>query len=239
MMGDDEQRMVPSCYCYRQGWQAAFPTSLSPGDSQGWMKPSIENQLAAAKGDDVMPDQQFTRQEIMKHNTKDNCWLVINGNVHDWTNVLSWHPGGSATLLANARKLSLDVSSQFENIHDEYAHKNLSECVIGRVADKAHHLMKEQAKANQKRQRQQVRQIHVCRARNGYQLSWSIERRSWRTPSPTPSRTRVTLGSRSWASERVSTFNLAYTCKTRCSSDLTRQPGLSRRKMTIAPSSLP
>lgn len=116
-------------------------------DADGWMKPSTENQLAAAKQDTGVPDKQFTREEIEKHNAKDDCWLVINGNVYDSTSVLSWHPGGSATLLANAGKVSLDVSSQFESIHDEYAHKKLSECVIGRVTDKAKQYMQEQAKA--------------------------------------------------------------------------------------------
>ena len=101
------------------------------------MKPSTENQLAAGQQNSNTPDKQFTRQEIEKHSSKDACWLVINNNVYDATSVLSWHPGGSATLHANAGKLSLDVTSSFESIHDEYAHKKLQECVIGRVTDKA------------------------------------------------------------------------------------------------------
>ena len=116
-------------------------------DSEGWMKPSTENQLAAAHQSSGAPDKQFTRQEIEKHNSKNDCWLVINGNVYDSTSVLAWHPGGSATLLSNAGKLSLEVTTQFESIHDEYAHKKLSECVIGRVTDKGQQFMQEQAKA--------------------------------------------------------------------------------------------
>lgn len=116
-------------------------------DDEGWLRPSTENQLAAAKQDTGVPDKQFTRQEIEKHNAKDDCWLIVNGNVYDATSVLSWHPGGSATILANGGKLSLDVSSSFNSVHDEYAHKKLSECVIGRVTDKAQTYMQEQAKA--------------------------------------------------------------------------------------------
>jgi nitrate reductase (NAD(P)H) len=140
------------------GWYKVVASTQSDGklsfrhpfhqeDAEGWMKPSTENQLEAAKQDSGVPDKQFTREEIEKHNTKDDCWLVINGNVYDSTSVLSWHPGGSATLLTNAGKLSQDVMSQFESIHDSYAHKKLSECVIGRVTDKAMTFMKEQAKA--------------------------------------------------------------------------------------------
>ena len=113
----------------------------------GWMKPSISSKLAAAKQDSGIPNKQFTREEIEKHNTRNNCWLVINGNVYDATSVLGWHPGGSSALLANAGKLSLDVTSSFENVHDEYAHKKLAECAIGRVTDKAKTYMQEQAKA--------------------------------------------------------------------------------------------
>lgn len=117
----------------------------------GWMKPSVENQLAAAKQDSGVPDKQFTREEIEKHNTKDDCWLVINNNVYDATSVLSWHPGGTAALLANAGKLSQEVTSSFENVHDEYAHKKLAECAIGKVTDKAKNFILEQVKAEAER----------------------------------------------------------------------------------------
>ncbi|KAK9413357.1 hypothetical protein SUNI508_02556 [Seiridium unicorne] len=115
------------------------------GDS-GWMKPSTINQLAAAKQTSGVPDKQFTRQEIEKHSSKDDCWLVINNTVYDATSVLSWHPGGPATIAANAGKLTADVTSAFESIHDEYAHKKLQECAIGRVTDKAAQFIQEQAK---------------------------------------------------------------------------------------------
>lgn len=114
----------------------------------GWMKPSVENQLAAAQQSSGIPDKQFTREEIEKHNTRDNCWLVINGHVYDATSVLEWHPGGAAAILANAGKLDLEVTSSFENVHDEYAHKKLAECSIGEVTDKGKKYMEEQAKAN-------------------------------------------------------------------------------------------
>lgn len=139
------------------GWYRVVSDTTSDGqliwrhpfhqeDDEGWMEPSAENQLAAAQQSTGVPDKQFTRQEIEKHNNKQSCWLVVNENVYDSTSVLSWHPGGSATLLANAGKLSLDVSSSFNSIHDEYAHKKLQECVLGRVTDKAAAFMKERAK---------------------------------------------------------------------------------------------
>ncbi|KEF55898.1 uncharacterized protein A1O9_07478 [Exophiala aquamarina CBS 119918] len=112
----------------------------------GWMKPSTENQLAEAKQDSGVPDKQFTRQEIEKHNSKDDLWLVVNGNVYDATSVLSWHPGGAQPLIANAGRLSMETTANFESIHDEYAHKKLRECAIGRATHKAMLFMQEQEK---------------------------------------------------------------------------------------------
>lgn len=114
----------------------------------GWMKPSTINQIAAAKQESGVPGKQFTREEIEKHRSRDDCWLVINGNVYDATSVLSWHPGGTSAILANAGRLSLEVTSSFENVHDDYAQKKLAECAIGTVTDKARNFMQEQAKAN-------------------------------------------------------------------------------------------
>jgi nitrate reductase (NAD(P)H) len=124
-----------------------FRHPLDPEGDNGWMKPSTENRLAAAKQDSGVPDKQFTRQEIEKHNSRDDLWLVVNGNVYDATSVLSWHPGGAQPLIANAGKLSMEATTNFESIHDEYAHKKLQECAIGRVTDKAMRFMQEQAKA--------------------------------------------------------------------------------------------
>lgn len=126
------------------------PHPVDPEGDDGWAVPSTENQLAAAKQDSGVPAKQFTRQEIEKHSSEDDLWLVINGNVYDATSVLSWHPGGPQPLLANAGKLSMEATTQFESIHDEYAHKKLQECALGRVTDKAMGFMLEEAKAEAK-----------------------------------------------------------------------------------------
>lgn len=41
-------------------------------NNDGWMKPSTENRLAAAKQTSGTPEKQFTRQEIEKHNSNDD-----------------------------------------------------------------------------------------------------------------------------------------------------------------------
>ena len=43
-----------------------------------------------------------TFSELEKHNTRESCWLLINGHVYDVTSVLRWHPAGADVLLENA-----------------------------------------------------------------------------------------------------------------------------------------
>src|SRR5438046_1322807 len=68
------------------------PTLAGTGKG-GWMEPSEEVRLSEAKQEAGAPHKQFTREEIEKHSSKDDCWVVINGKVYDATSVLSWHPG--------------------------------------------------------------------------------------------------------------------------------------------------
>jgi nitrate reductase (NAD(P)H) len=119
---------------------------VDPIDNEGWMKPSTENQLNAAKNDSGVPDKQFTREEVEKHNSQNDCWIVVNNNVYDATSVLKWHPGGASSILAYAGKLTAEATSSFESVHDDYAHKKLSECVLGQLTDKAANYIKESAK---------------------------------------------------------------------------------------------
>ncbi|WRT68158.1 uncharacterized protein IL334_005133 [Kwoniella shivajii] len=53
-------------------------------------------------------------QEVQKHTSKGDCWVVINGNVYDVTEFLSQHPGGEAIILKNAGK---DATRIFTPLH--------------------------------------------------------------------------------------------------------------------------
>ncbi|KAH7066591.1 hypothetical protein BKA63DRAFT_495511 [Paraphoma chrysanthemicola] len=127
------------------------PTEPGTGDG-GWMKPSVENQIASAKQDAGAPEKQFTRQEIEKHDREDDCWIVVDGKVYDATSVMQWHPGGKAAVLGHAGKVHAETTSEFESIHDGYAYQKLKECVIGTVTDKAAAFIKQQAEATAKDQ---------------------------------------------------------------------------------------
>ncbi|KAL8161442.1 hypothetical protein V2J09_012931 [Rumex salicifolius] len=53
----------------------------------------------------------YTLEEASKHNTRDDCWVVINGKVYDVTKFLNKHPGGADVFFDVAGK---DAKEEFE-----------------------------------------------------------------------------------------------------------------------------
>jgi succinate dehydrogenase/fumarate reductase flavoprotein subunit len=63
-----------------------------------------------------VPDKDFTIDEIAKHNSKDDCWVAINGQTLNVTDFLENHPGGPKAILLYAGK---DASEEFNMLHDK------------------------------------------------------------------------------------------------------------------------
>lgn len=125
-----------------------FRHPVEPGTGEGgWMKPSVESQIASAKQAAGAPQKQFTREEIEKHDSDSDCWIVVDGKVYDATSVLSWHPGGKAAITSHAGKVHQDTSDEFASIHDDFAYQKLQECALGVVTEKAAHFIKANAEA--------------------------------------------------------------------------------------------
>ncbi|WWC89600.1 uncharacterized protein L201_004525 [Kwoniella dendrophila CBS 6074] len=53
-------------------------------------------------------------EEVQKHTKRDDCWVVIDGNIYDVTDFLDQHPGGAEIVLANAGK---DATKIFKPLH--------------------------------------------------------------------------------------------------------------------------
>lgn len=97
--------------------------------TQSWTTLSVGTILAAAGsmaylnwsndqiGNDPKLDmnkQKISPAEVAKHNSADDCWVVINGYVYDLTRFIPNHPGGSDVIKYNAGR---DVTAIFEPLH--------------------------------------------------------------------------------------------------------------------------
>lgn len=103
-----------------------FRHPVEPGNGQnGWLKESVELQLQNAQRKTSAPTKEFTREEIEKHSTDKDCWIVINNRVYDATSVLSWHPGGMGAIMPHAGRIHMDTTEEYESIHDAYAKDKL------------------------------------------------------------------------------------------------------------------
>ncbi|TPX34528.1 hypothetical protein SmJEL517_g02926 [Synchytrium microbalum] len=58
---------------------------------------------------------KFKVDVVARHNTEDDCWVVIDGKVYDVTDYLESHPGGKRILMSVAGK---DATAQFANFHN-------------------------------------------------------------------------------------------------------------------------
>uniref|UniRef100_A0A8C5IS47 Cytochrome b5 type B n=1 Tax=Junco hyemalis TaxID=40217 RepID=A0A8C5IS47_JUNHY len=88
-----------------------------------------EAAAAAAAGDGPAP--VFTLEEVAKHNSSREAWLVIHGRVYDVTRFLDEHPGGEEVLLEQAGR---DATESFEDVgHSTDAREMLKQYYIGEV----------------------------------------------------------------------------------------------------------
>ena len=75
----------------------------------------------------------YTREEIAKHTTADDCWVILFGKVYDVTNFLPDHPGGTEAPLLLAGG---DATEQWLMLHKpELLDKYGTPFLIGTVAD--------------------------------------------------------------------------------------------------------
>jgi hypothetical protein len=57
---------------------------------------------------------QFTWEEVEQHNTTDDCWIVIKGNVYDVTDFAPMHPGGRAIYTMGGRVRAHPAAPQLQ-----------------------------------------------------------------------------------------------------------------------------
>jgi hypothetical protein len=79
--------------------------------------------------------QGYTLDEVAKHTTKEDCWVVVNGQVLNVTKFLPDHPGGELAILTFAGK---DATAEFNMIHPpDVIGKYAPDAVIGVLSEGA------------------------------------------------------------------------------------------------------
>lgn len=75
----------------------------------------------------------FKMAEVATHNTREDCWIVMDNYVYDITSYIDRHPGGTGPITNMAGKDATDV---FSNYHAARVYKDLlPKYLIGEVTD--------------------------------------------------------------------------------------------------------
>merc|ERR1711879_650113 len=81
--------------------------------------------------EDDMGGDGYSLEEVAKHTTKTDCWVVVAGQVLNVTSFLSQHPGGELAILTFAGK---DATEEFNMIHPpDVIPKYAPDAIIGVV----------------------------------------------------------------------------------------------------------
>jgi fatty acid desaturase len=76
--------------------------------------------------------KKYSKAEVLKHNKKDDCWIIIDNSVFDITDFLSKHPGGSDILMSRAGE---DATTYFITKHglDNNIKERLNKFKVGEL----------------------------------------------------------------------------------------------------------
>jgi cytochrome b involved in lipid metabolism len=74
----------------------------------------------------------ITPEEMAIHNTEDDCWIVLYGDVYDLTNYARRHPGGARIVTDLAGS---DGTAQYEHFHSEALLRSVQGDIVGTLVD--------------------------------------------------------------------------------------------------------
>jgi len=88
--------------------------------------------LCKATGSSGLMANSFTREEVAKHCTPDDAWIIIDGDVYDVTKFARLHPGGKQILVDYAGQ---DTTEDFFGLHRVEVLEKYARLKKGRLAD--------------------------------------------------------------------------------------------------------
>jgi len=101
-----------------------------PAEASAAAAAAPEAEVAEPSAND--PNTPLTMEEVAKHTTEDDCWIIVDGKVYDLTEFLPDHPGGKKAPLIYAGK---DATEEFMMLHKpELLEKYAKQYQVGVVA---------------------------------------------------------------------------------------------------------
>ena len=85
--------------------------------------PILSNKKSSSVDDTVTGD--LTMQEVAKHATSSDCWVVVFDRVHNLTSFIPRHPGGPSRILVACGKNATDTFLNAGYVHDTIARDTL------------------------------------------------------------------------------------------------------------------
>ena len=76
----------------------------------------------------------YTKEQVSCHNTRKDCWVIIDRQIYDVSKFMSVHPGGLKSILMYGGR---DCTSEFLRLHRKYqnALKLLRQYQVGVLVD--------------------------------------------------------------------------------------------------------
>jgi len=91
----------------------------------------VLQQQVMAEAMELQSLKAVTLEELAKHNTEADAWVMIDGVVYDVTKFAKLHPGGKAVLLRAAGK---DATKDFKMVHHDTVLSRYPQLRVGRLA---------------------------------------------------------------------------------------------------------
>ncbi len=91
-----------------------------------------ESAVSAVDPVSGVPAAVLTLEEIAKHNTREDCYLIVKGSVYSVAGFIDQHPGGAKKILEMCGK---EATAVFTAIHSNFAWNLLKDFYIGKVGE--------------------------------------------------------------------------------------------------------